>query len=87
MPNDDEAVTVPLFSCCWQDKHDMFMHALAHHLLYNLGKTAFVGENRNYLSLDTCSVSHWLSFTDTKKVQNVMAKLTIRVLGGRIENR
>ena len=64
----------------------MFKYALAHHLLYNLGKTAFMGENRNYLSLDTRSAAHWLSFTDTtKKVRKVMAKLTIRVPGGRIE--
>ena len=78
-------MTAPPFSCRWRDKHDVFTHASAHHLLYNLGKTAFVGENRNYLTLDTRSAAHWLSFTDTKKVRKVMAKLTIRVPGGRIE--
>jgi hypothetical protein len=30
------------------------------------------------------STAHWLSFTDSKDVQKVMAKLTIKVQGGRM---
>ena len=38
-------------------------------LLYNLGKTAFVGEARDSLTLNTRSATHWLSFTSTKEVR------------------
>jgi hypothetical protein len=41
----------------------------------------FVREARDILTLNTCS---WLSFTSTKEVWKVMAKMTIHVLGGRI---
>jgi len=43
-----------------------------------------MGENKNNLSLNTRSTAHWLSFTDSKDVQKVMAKLTIKVRGGRM---
>jgi hypothetical protein len=78
--NDDDEP--PLFSCSWRGKHDLYTHASAHHLLYNLGKNAFVGENKNNLSLDTRSTARWLSFTDSKDVRKVMTKLTIKVRGG-----
>src|ERR1700692_1409446 len=82
--SDDSSISTPLFSCHWRGKHDLYTHASAHHLLYNLGKNAFVGENKNNLSLNTRSTAHWLSFTDSKDVQKVMAKLTIKVRGGRM---
>ena len=72
----------PVFSCR-RGKHDLFTHAPAHHLLYNLGKNLFVGENRNSMSLDVRSATHWLSFTDSK-VKKAMAKITIKVPGGRM---
>lgn len=82
--SDDGFASAPLFSCRWRGKHDLFTHASAHHLLYNLGGTAFVRENRSSLSLDTRSAAHWLSFTDSKEVKKVLAKLTIKIPGGRI---
>ena len=78
----NEFATAPVFSCRW-GKHDLFTHAPAHHLLYNLGKNLFVGENRNSMSLDVRSATHWLSFTDSK-VKKAMAKITIKVPGGRM---
>jgi hypothetical protein len=50
-----------------------YTHASAHHLLYNLGKNAFVGENKNNLSLDIRSATRWL-----------MTKMTIKVWGGKM---
>ena len=39
----------------------------------------FVGQNKSGLSLNTYS---WLSFTDSKEAQKVMAKLTTKIQGG-----
>ena len=77
-------MSAPLFSCHWWGKHNLFTHASAHYLLYNLEGTTFVGENQSTLLLDTCSAAHWLSFMDLKEVKKVLAKLTIKIPGGRI---
>ena len=81
--SDDESASAPLFSCRWRGKHDLYTHASAHHLLYNLGKNAFVGENKNNLSLNIRSAACWLSFTESK-VQKVMTKMTIKVWGSKM---
>jgi hypothetical protein len=78
--SNDKSASAPLFLCCWQGKHDSHTHASAHHLLYNLGKNAFVGENKNNLSLDIHSAARWLSYTESK-VRKVM---TIKVRGSKM---
>jgi len=76
-----EEAMAPPFSCQYRN-FELHTHAPIKHLLYHLGPTAFVGDNRTNQALTTTNADLWLSLTQ-KAASEALKKLRVKIPGGK----
>jgi hypothetical protein len=79
--SEDDAPKVAPHFTCWQRTFDLHTHASINHLVFNLGKTALIGDRGGACKLSPDAEKHWVALTSVAVLQKLPK---LQIPGGRM---